>query len=728
MKQVKLPPCGIFVGSGIYNTSADYLICTMPGHYTWTAQTFAPLEHLEKVLDDNQGNLVQYWGYARGYSPKMLAEWAYALDEIGIDLPEPDWDKFTYIFPDKCEEFKKHASRYGAGILRFIKEAKKRGLYTALLYTNSDPQWIGKFSEEGGEHYLGYDFGERFSFALDEVMLKGKDMSQVNLKSLAEDLIRRVKEHVDERHNAGWGNVMATSSNFFIDYEVAAGTDIPCIEDFAFCHLNVASALSRGLYRQYGLPIWGSHLAHEHYSWLPNSHKHKFNVLSAAMYLKYMSGSKMIINESGNWFVEATLTPDSPKFELPRTDKFGIHGNRGIRQIMEANPQEFMPYLKEARKYYGYLDYDSPICRRYRKTISGFWDFVKANGTPEGQPQTTVALVKGNYDLCSARYSQNNAIAGLYSVAEKNPLWYEGAPERGWEIARKTFFPLKEYYAPYRNHHVSGTPFGQVDIVSFANDNIDAEMLSKNYKALLFAGWNTASDKQYQTLKEYVSNGGTLFISIPQLSTNVTRNYAAYTVDELLNGGDFSELCGVKVIDRGRRIYWAYMKEKYSEEFEIPAIPRRFGILCTSLGNIEITDKSAEVIMADDETDTPVLLRRKYGKGTVYFLNSWSYPGALDVDDGPGGTVNSPGLVGMVWKYIASQNRGDVWITDDMENPGTESESIAFSYFPDAGKICLYNVDHDNPHRCYLHQFGIRDRIELAPGEFRFVDTVKKTF
>jgi hypothetical protein len=34
--------------------------------------------------------------------------------------------------------------------------------------------------------------------------------------------------------------------------------------------------------------------------------------------MKYMSGCKIIINESGNWFVEASLCEDSPKFEFPR--------------------------------------------------------------------------------------------------------------------------------------------------------------------------------------------------------------------------------------------------------------------------------------------------------------------------------------------------------------------------------------------------------------------------
>ena len=84
--KLKLPPEGIYVGSGIYPTDTDTLLCTMIGHYTWQAQHFDVLEQIEKIIDDNQGNLAQVWGIARGFSPKLITDWFYALDEIGIDI------------------------------------------------------------------------------------------------------------------------------------------------------------------------------------------------------------------------------------------------------------------------------------------------------------------------------------------------------------------------------------------------------------------------------------------------------------------------------------------------------------------------------------------------------------------------------------------------------------------------------------------------------------------
>ncbi len=704
----------MWIGTGVYPMSKDYFVSGLYAHQAWTPQNYSPLEMIDLILKDNQGNLAQVWGYGRGYAPATIAEWDYALDEMGISIPFPDWEKGTNIRRQDTPELDNHRNRRGAGALRFIREAAKKDLYTLFIYVDASKEWSSQFQKVGGKHYLGYDFGERFHFGITDRNLEGKKLEDVTLKVLADDLVERVSKHVDQRHADGWGNVMATSTNFYIDYEVAAGTDVPLIEDFAFEHLNMASALSRGLYRQYKLPLWGSHMAHEHYSWIPNSSDFKFFLLKAGMYQKYMAGCKIIINESGNWFVEASLCEDSPKHEFPivplKPNEVSWGGH---------TPPNFIPYIEEARKHYHKIDYTGEVPRKYRKEISDFYDFVKANGTPSGQPQSTIAIAKGNLDLCNHRYSPNAAVAGAFALADKNPAWFEGAPERGWEIVKETFYPRPPVLGQYQNAFLSGNPFGMVDIVSFAQDNIDAAFLAANYKALLFSGWNTSSLKQYEILKAYVESGGTLFISIPHLSTNVSRNYGDYGVDELVNGGDFSALCGVKVKKRGRRIYWA-TPPRGSEALGVK-YPRRFGILQNCLGEIEITDPTVEALIVDDEEAEPLLLRRKLGKGTVYFLNSWGYPGALNEDFGPGSRSDSVGLIGTIYRHIAKEARGDVWITDDQHDAGTECRFITFSYFPEDGTICLLNIDNTNPHKAFLHRCGKVEQFELQPGEFRII-------
>ena len=710
-----LPPCGMWVGSGVYGMSKDYLLCAMVGHQSWMPQRFHPLEMLAKIVEDNQGNLAQVWGNARGYAASTHAEWVYALDEIGIHVADPDWETLAGVDYRKDPDIAAHPERFGAGFLRFMKAAAARGVYTTFIYTDSRDEWVRRFPEVG-PFYLGYDFGERFSFALDSASLRGRDVQSLTLEDLAQDLIARVREHVERKRTQGWGNIMATSSNFHIDYEIEAGTDVPVVEDFAFCHLNLASALSRGLYRQYRLPMWGSHLAHEHYSWIPNASPWKFPLLRAAYFQKYMAGSKMVINESGNWFVEATLCEDSPRHGFPR-----VPLKPGEVSWGGGGDPKFTPYIEEARKHYGLIDYTSPVCRRYRRETSDFYDFVKAHGTPDGQPEVRFGLLKGRYDLCCHRYMPNYAIAGAYTLADRDPRWFEGTPERGWELARQVFFPLRDVLGPYPNLFLSGTPHGQVDVVSLLQEDLSAEDLLARYRALVFTGWNSATEKQYETLLAYVRGGGRLFIAIPHLSKNLTRDFTSYGVDELVRGGDFSELCGVRVLARGPRFYWA-VPTPGSDALGV-RFPRRFGIVAVSRGDIEIVDPAVETLVVDDEEGYPLLIRRPCGAGEVYFLNSWAHPGAWEQDDGPGGRGGSSGLMGCVMRHLARLSRGDVWISDDGVDPGPACDFVAFSHFPDAGRICLQNVDFELPRTFVLHRFGRQEAVTLAPAEFRLLDS-----
>ena len=179
----------------------------------------------------------------------------------------------------------------------------------------------------------------------------------------------------------------------------------------------------------------------------------------------------------------------------------------------------------------------------------------------------------------------------------------------------------------------------------------------------------------------------------------------------------------MKVLSRGDNIYWAMVPQgEHRLECEFP---RRFGILGMPIGNIEAVDPNLEVVITDDETNRPVLLLHHYGKGKCYFLNTWAYPGALDLDEGPGSIMGSGGMIGCIYRMIANENRGYVYITDDEKAPGEVCKYVAFSYFPDAGKTCLYNIDFEQEKTFWLHQFGQREQITLAPGEFRIIPTVK---
>ena len=664
-KKTALPKEGIYVGSGVYS-HGDKINCT--GFcFTFWSPVHPTLDEVVRLCkEEGVGNTLQFW----------------QNDET---------------------------------LMKLAKEAKAAGLYVTCIYSCADPKLSRRLVPELGKWYLGYDFGERYNFSI----YKNWDDRGATLDALVDEYMRRVAQHVRERQAAGWGNIMATSANFSIDYEVAAGTEIPCVEDFPFGDLTLASSLSRGLYRQYDLPMWASHLAHEWYSWIPHRNPYKMKTLETAFLLKYITGAKMVINESGNWALQSNLCEDSPMSCMPvvKGDPPGIHPGKDYQT----------PELQEeGRRRYPYIDYRSPVAAKYRRIIADFYSFCKEHPAPKGQPEASVALAKGNLDLGGARYIAGGAVCGAYDLAAKNPNWYHGLPEMSWEALRAAVMPLPPILAPNKNIHFSGAPYGLFDIASFACDNISAEFLLRNYKALMFSGWNTCSAKQYKVLCDYVRGGGRLVIGLCHLSTDNQRNYNNFGPGDLVNGGDFTELCGIKVKGKTRRFYWATGPSTTPNCLGIAA-RRRFGYMELPLGDLEYTGPASdyEALAVDDEEATPFILRCKSGKGEVFLMNWWAYPAAANMDVGCGAEEGGVGLVGKLYQYVAKISRGHVFITGpDFENPDADCSYIICSYFPDEGKIYLLNLDYEHERKCILQQFGDKDFLTLAPAELRIVDSV----
>lgn len=712
-KKLSVPDCGTYLGTGVYYAKKNRLICSGRTHTTWVPEYGTWLDWLRRIEEENQGNTIQIWGRIES-SPQGIYD-CYALEDLGLERPVENWEtgeNLTVGTGPDYHEYKE--TRYGAGMIKLLKTAKEKGIYTTIIYCDAAPEWAKQLTAEG-DWYLGYDFGERHTFGLDGIHRTEEELAATTLSGLAQGLVNKVSEHVKQKKADGWGTIMATNGAFHLDYEIAAGADVPVQEDFAFRNLTVSSAFGRGLFRQHKLLFWGSHLAHEHYSWIPYANKYKFPLLKAGLYLKYMHGAKMMINESGNWYMQAQLCTDSPMFYTPRVE---------LGNIRRRDPMDFMDKVPEAQKDYPKIDSRCPAAVRYRKVISDFYDFLKANGTPEGQPEASFAIVKGNYDLAGGEYNPNGAIAGAYPLCEQNRDWFYGAPERSWVILKRVFAPCPPVLGEHLNQYLTATPHGVFDIVSFAFDKISAAMLKANYKALIFGGWNTCSDKQYEILLDYVRSGGILCIAVPHFSRNEKRCHTFYKTEELVNGGDLSELCGVKILGPGRRIYWGSGTSQEENELGI-AIPRRFGILACRLAKLEITDPSIEVLAADDEECEPLIIKRKCGKGTVYLVTAWEYPGAMDIDEGPGAKTEPDGLMEHLYRRVAELARGHVFITDDGRQPGPECKYVACTYFPDAGKICLYNIDFERPHTIRVHEFGYVAEYTLAGGEFRMLDSVK---
>lgn len=674
--QLKLPDEGMYLSSGVYRAVGRLIWQGGPSHTEWSPELPSQFDVPDLAKRDNQGNALQFW-----QSGDVLTNLASRLYKNGLSA-------------------------------------------MAISTTKATPEQIKWLHENG--NWICYDLHEMFSFSL-YIANEDKDagdaelLSKYTLKTAADDLVARVRRTVDKKHAEGWKLLTSSSGQFHLDYLMLGGLDIPGLEFYPFPDTSIGQALCRGMARQYGVNVWHAYLAHDWYSYLPHTNPHKMDTLAMMLRQQYMGGAKIVTLESGNWWLQSNLCPDSPQSYMPQIgEKLKI----GPWMSEEASEKATTPDERlEARRRFAWIDYRSPVASKYRKIMSDFWDFCKANPAPKGQPEAVIALAKGNLDIASQAGSAF-AVAGAYKLAEKDHRWMGGAPERSWQIVKDIFCPKPENVAPERNLFYSASPYGQVDIVSFAGDNVTAEYLLRNYKAIVFSGWNTCSPKQYKVLADYVKGGGRLCIALSHLSTNDRRNYDFFKKEELVNGGDFSELCGLKVTARGGRFYWATGTSRKKNALGLAA-RRRYGVMGIPLGKLEFTapKENYEFLAVDDESAEPVILRCRSGKGEVYFMNIWHYPAEANRDNGAGALLDSKGLIGELYSLVARETRGNVWITGpDFNRPDEDCNWINYSYFPDAGKIYLMNLDYDRERRCVLQWFGEKDFITLKPGEFRIMD------
>ena len=130
---------------------------------------------------------------------------------------------FTYWEPEKLnyDELIDLCVKEGVGntlqfwqsnecLLDLARKAKSRGLYSTCIYSAATNGLAREITSGLGGSWIGYDFGERFTFSL---YTDWGDRG-ASLRAIAEEYMNRVHKHVGDLHAAGWGDVMATSSNF----------------------------------------------------------------------------------------------------------------------------------------------------------------------------------------------------------------------------------------------------------------------------------------------------------------------------------------------------------------------------------------------------------------------------------------------------------------------------------------------------------------------------------
>lgn len=269
-----------------------------------------------------------------------------------------------------------------------------------------------------------------------------------------------------------------------------------------------------------------------------------------------------------------------------------------LQGVHHINTEEGLYRMEEM---FAVLDRFSEPCIRHGEVERNFVRFIKAHSR-RGVMHRGIALLHGAYDGWACFCRRN-----VWS--QEGEQWKFDVPEESWDLLN-VFYPDSVLDAIYRHPcpnepqgYYTRTPYGAVDILP-----VEADIEKMNYyKAMAFLGWNTADTSQIERLTAYVRQGGVLLLGWPHLFTDTDRHDAIYGTPHPL---DASGLTGVTLVE---------FAETDGEGLTLGLI--RFAE-AEEQGDIEVLKKS---------NGQPLLIKRRLGKGTVYFINAREYPAAPSV-------------------------------------------------------------------------------------------------
>lgn len=329
--------------------------------------------------------------------------------------------------------------------------------------------------------------------------------------------------------------------------------------------------------------------------------------------------------------------------------------------------------------------WDDALTKGKRDMMREFFRFVKTHPR-SGKPRRTIAFLEGRYAapfngfVCGPEQTPEYSVWGKFG--NNDPAWGHGQPEKCRHLLDvlmpgASVHPLRQRY-DRRRFFFSGTPHGDFDQVP-----AEAEASYFNqYKLLLNLGWNTAIAEDQEKLKRFVRQGGTLFTGLPQFSTHVRRDFLKDMDDlALWNDGDLSEICGVKVLGKGEPFsgQWMAANRDQFHETELSRAPNHSPEEDGPCHLAAIEFAGAEVVAWDANSGAPLIVRHRLGKGTVFLLCAWAYPGHERLSSTVASWLN----------HLAELHRDEWFVEDDSRevfwNSWRESETC--------GKLMLLNTD-----------------------------------
>ena len=482
-----------------------------------------------------------------------------------------------------------------------MRYCRQKGIYVILaeiIHRGCDKRWIcpsiskEQFNEilaEGGEYYLGrYTIGEAggvmywpkeytIGRAVDnyENLPPAKDVIDARDKYLA-----YLKPYVErEERDIANGPLFNVDSSMLLKYQLMTGVDYLGLELLPGSPLRMLPCI-RGTARAFGDRFWGVHIA---FGWYGGFDYDAFWLARAkqTLYLCYLSGAEYIFPESG--YYDITYTGYNFPFKHPQ---------------MVA----------------------------MRRHLREFYRFHKIHARPGNKPRVKLAVISGNCDGAPGLW--NKYAWGQYNNGDQ---WKESDAERSWNMTNvftTREMPYSEFYT--KRFASSGQPpCGQYDILP-AEAPLE---VFQQYSDLVFLGYNLMDKPFYDKLVSYVKNGGNLLMWLPHLNTCPDR--AAEI--QLFNGGDLTELFGIKVTGR-RPADVTGTKNLPGTRLPLPVRPiNRDPMTIGDIhgANVEVVSRDVAVGAVFTGTASepmeellkrPALIEHHLGKGNARLVPAFDYP------------------------------------------------------------------------------------------------------
>ena len=405
-----------------------------------------------------------------------------------------------------------------------------------------------------------------------------------DMKEAAERYMAHIRQGVEAAHN---GNCLAAfgEASGAIKYNFFAGMDFVRAETMV-PHTQHLLSQARAASDAFGKHGWGVHIAVQHP--VQPSDMSQCRRYFASLYQAWMMGANMLYEEDSIFI-----------------------------------------YFKEERQ-----TWCDALTSTKRQMTRDFLRFAKTHPR-HGRVNRPIAFIEGRYAApfngfgCGPEQTPDYSVWGKFGNCDAT--WGHRQPEKCRQLLNvlmpgASTIPLRQQIDK-RRFFFSGTPYGDFDEAPI---EATADFLSQ-YKLLLNLGWNTMKKEDHAKLLKCVKKGATLLTGIPQFSTHLKRDFLTDMNDlALFRDGDLTELCGFKVIGKNG-VFSRQWNAKDREAFQEPELigmpshsPEEDGPAWRA--NIELAP-TAEVVAWDALDTAPLVIRNKVGKGYVYTLAFWAYPG-----------------------------------------------------------------------------------------------------